>query len=164
VTAYYLDASALVKRYAPEAGSEWIVTITDPTANHAIIFSEITLVEVAAALAAKERAPRGLSVEERNRALSRFLQDCAEHFLLLQVDRGVIERAVTLTQSRRLRGYDAIHLSTALISNDDLVEREHPPLIFVAGDTDLLAAAQSEGLPTHNPLSLSGLLSTESGR
>jgi hypothetical protein len=152
VTVYYLDASALVKRYASEAGSDWIVAITDSTANHTITFSEITLAEVAAAWTAKQRAPQGCTVEERDRALSRFLQDCAEHFLLLQVDRSVIGRAVDLTQAHRLRGYDAVHLSTALIANDDLVKQAHSPLTFVASDGDLLTAAQAEGLPVNDPV------------
>jgi hypothetical protein len=153
MTIYYLDASALVKRYASEAGSDWVLTITESTADHTIVFSEITLAEVAAALAAKQRAPQGFTLEERDRALSRFLQDCAEHFLLLQVDRGIIERAVDLTQSHRLRGYDAVHLATALAANDDLVKQDHPPLTFVASDDDLLTAAQAEGIETNNPLS-----------
>lgn len=152
MTDYYLDASALVKRYAPEPGSDWVLEITDPTAGHTIILSEITLAEVAAALAAKQRAPRGLTLEERDRALSRFLQDCAEIFLLLQVDRSGIDRAVELTQSHRLRGYDAVQLATALIANDDLVKQEHPPLVFVASDNDLLAAARADGLTADNPL------------
>ncbi len=91
MTDYYLDASALVKRYAPEPGSDWVLEITNPTAGHTIILSEITLAEIAAALAAKQRAPRGLALEERDRALGRFLQDCAEIFLLLQIDRSVID-------------------------------------------------------------------------
>lgn len=152
MTTYYLDASALVKRYAAEGGSDWILAITDPTSNHTIIFSELSLAEVAAALAAKQRAPQGVTVEERDRALSRFLQDCSEHFLLLRADRGIIDQAVNLTQSHRLRGYDAVHLSTALVANTDLVEQEHAPLVFVAGDKDLLAAAQAEGLETNTPL------------
>lgn len=152
MTDYYLDASALVKRYAPESGSDWVLEVTAPTASNVVILSEITLAEVAAALAAKQRAPQGLTLAERDRALSRFLQDCAESFLLLQVDRGVIDRAVELTQSHRLRGYDAVQLASALLANDDLVEQEHPPLVFVACDDDLLTAAGAEGLQTDNPL------------
>jgi predicted nucleic acid-binding protein len=79
VTDYYLDASAVVKRYADEAGSTWIRRITDPHAQHTILVAEITLAEVAAALAAKHRAPGGITREQRDRVLSRFLQDCAEH-------------------------------------------------------------------------------------
>lgn len=152
MTNYHLDASALVKRYALEPGSDWVLEITEPTAGHTIILAEITLAEVAAALAAKQRALQGLTLEERDRALSRFLQDCAETFLLLQVDRSVIDQAVELTQSHRLRGYDAVQLATAQIANDDLVEQEHPPLVFVASDNDLLAAARAEGLTADNPL------------
>jgi predicted nucleic acid-binding protein len=73
VTEYYLDASALVKRYADEAGSVWIRQITDIEAGHTILLAEITLVEVAAALAAKHRAPGGITQEQRDRALSRCL-------------------------------------------------------------------------------------------
>jgi hypothetical protein len=52
VTEYYLDASALVKRDADEPGSTWIRYSTDPQAPHMILLAEVTLVEVAAALAA----------------------------------------------------------------------------------------------------------------
>lgn len=152
MTDYYLDASALVKRYAPETGSNWVVGITDPMAGNTIILSEITLAEVAAALSAKQRAPQGLTLEERDRALGRFLQDCGESFVLLQVDRQVIDQAVELTQAHRLRGYDAVQLATALLANGDLVEQGHPPLVFVASDDDLLAAARAVGLLVDNPL------------
>jgi uncharacterized protein len=53
---YFLDASALVKRYSTETGSNWITQLTDPAAQNTILIAEITVVEVAAALAAKHRA------------------------------------------------------------------------------------------------------------
>ena len=90
----YIDASALVQRYADEPGSAWVRQITEPSAAHTIVLAEITLAEVAAALAAKQRAPGGITPEQRERILSRFLQDCAEHCCLLPVDRLVIDGAV----------------------------------------------------------------------
>jgi predicted nucleic acid-binding protein len=152
VTEYYVDASALVKRYADEAGSTWIRQITDPQAQHTILLAEITLAEVAAALAAKSRAPGGITQEQRDRILSRFLQDCAEHFVLLPVDRPVIDRAVDLTQRHRLRGYDAIQQTTALVASETVQSQNLPAPTFVAADNDLLTAATSEGLPVENPL------------
>ena len=152
MTEYYLDASALVKRYADEAGSDWIRQITDREAGHTILLTDITLAEVAAALAAKHRAPGGITQEQRERALSRFLQDCDEHFLLLPVDRSVIDRAVALTQNHRLRGYDAVQLATALVTSDTLQVQNLPAPIFVASDSDLLSAATTEELPVENPL------------
>ena len=53
---YYLDSSALVKRYLTEVGSTWISTLIDPQADHTIVVSELTQVEVAAALSARHRA------------------------------------------------------------------------------------------------------------
>ena len=152
MTDYYLDASALVKRYAGELGSAWIRQITDPVAENTVLLAEIALAEVAAALAAKHRAPGGITRQQRDRALSRFLQDCDEHFLLLPVDRPVIDRAVELTQTHRLRGYDAVQLATALVTGEALKSQNLSPPVFVAGDDDLLIAAQAEGLPTDNPL------------
>lgn len=157
MTGYCLDASALVKRYAHEPGSTWVLQITDPASQHTVLLAEITLAEVAAALAAKQRAPGGLTLEERDRALSRFLQDCDEHFLLLPVDRGVIDRAVDLTQRYRLRGYDAVHLATAVVTSGELTAQALPPLVFVASDDDLLTAAKTEGLPAENPVDHAGL-------
>lgn len=152
MTGYCLDASALVKRYAEESGSAWVLHITDTPAQHTILLAEITLAEVGAAIAAKQRAPGGLTLEERNRALSRFLQDCDEHSLLAPVDRGVIDRAVELTQRYRLRGYDALQLATALVASDELTAQALPPLVFVANDDDLLTAANAEGLSAENPM------------
>lgn len=89
MTDYYLDASALVKRYAYEPGSTWIRQITDPHTQNTILLAEITLAEAAAALAAKHRVPGGITQEQRGRALSRFLQDCDEHW---NVERPHVER------------------------------------------------------------------------
>ena len=153
MTDYYLDSSALVKRYSDESGSLWIRQITDPQAQHTILLAEITLAEVAAALAAKQRSPGGITQEQRDRILSRFLQDCEEYFLLLPIDRPVIDRAVELTQRHRLRGYDAVQLATALVASETVHAQGLPSPTFVAADNDLIAAAITEGLPAENPLS-----------
>ena len=157
MTDYFLDASAVVKRYADEAGSAWVRQITDPQAQNTILLAETTLVEVAAALAAKQRAPRGITLEQRNRVLSRFFQDCAEHFTLVSIDRSVIDRAVDLAQHHRLRAYDAMQLATALEASAITQAQALPALAFVAADTDLLTAAVAEHLSVENPLNYSHL-------
>ena len=148
----FLDASAVVKRYADEPGSTWIRQITEVQAQNAILLAEITLAEVAAALAAKHRAPNGITLEQRNRVLSRFLQDCQDHFVLLSVDRLVIDRAVELAQRHRLRAYDAVQLATALEASEIMQAQTLPALTFVAADGDLLSAAAAERLSVENPL------------
>ena len=152
IACYYLDASALVKRYAAEAGSRWIRDLSDRRANTAILLSEITLAEVAAAFAAKHRSAQGFTVEQRDRALSRLLAECDEHLTLLQVDRTVIDQAVALTQSYRLRGYDAVQLATAAVAGRELASQGYALVTFVAADDDLLAAARQISLSVENPL------------
>jgi uncharacterized protein len=157
LTVYYLDASALVKRYIREPGTSWIQSITTQSAQHSILLAEISLAEVAAAFAAKQRAPRGISIVERNHALSLFLQDCAQNFLVLRSDRTVINLAVDLTQQHRLRGYDAVQLAAALVNHRAIVTGGQSGLVLVTSDADLLRAAIREGMATDNPVSHAGV-------
>lgn len=148
---FYLDASAVVKRYSPETGSAWIKALADIKAGHTIILSEISLTEVAAALAAKHRALGGITRKERDDALALFLSHCESEYELAAVSRSVIDRAVALTQNHKLRGYDATQLATAVAANEALSAAGLSSFTFVAADDDLLAAARAEGLAAENP-------------
>jgi predicted nucleic acid-binding protein len=148
---FYLDASAVVKRYSPETGSAWVKALTDPPAGHTIVLGEITLAEVAAALAAKHRALDGITQRERDDALALFLSHCDTEYELIALNRFIIDQAVNLTQNHKLRGYDAVQLATALAANEALIAASLPGLTFVAADRDLLTAANAEGLDAEDP-------------
>ena len=47
---YYLDSSALVKRYVAEAGTNWIQNLCAPGADHTLYTIRISGAEVVAAL------------------------------------------------------------------------------------------------------------------
>jgi uncharacterized protein len=151
VSHFYLDASAVVKRYSPETGTAWVRALTDPTVGHTMMLGDITLAEVAAAIAAKHRAPGGLTVEERDNAVALFLSHCITDYELIAVHRSIIDQAVNLTLHHKLRGYDAVQLAAALIANTALTAADLASLIFVTADADLVAAAAAEGLATENP-------------
>ena len=53
MASYFLDSSALVKRYAAETGSAWVESLTDPRAGNRIYVAAIAHVEVVAAIARK---------------------------------------------------------------------------------------------------------------
>jgi uncharacterized protein len=57
VTTYFLDSSALAKRYLPEIGSPWIRQITDPANQNDLFIARITWVEVLSARRQREGAP-----------------------------------------------------------------------------------------------------------
>lgn len=42
MSAYFLDTSALAKRYIHENGSQWIETIVDPVASHSLIVARLS--------------------------------------------------------------------------------------------------------------------------
>ena len=149
---YYLDSSALLKRYVREIGSVWVNQISSIAYQHSIFTSELTIAETAAVLAAKSRAPGGISKTRYKRLLSRFLEDCEQVYTLIPVQRLIIDRAVLLSQVYRLRGYDSVQLATAITARNVLMAANSPvELIFVASDNDLLVAAQGENLLIEAP-------------
>ncbi len=148
---YFLDSSALIKRYSPEPGSDWIKQLAYPASDHLIFLAEITLAEVSAAFASKHRRSGGISIQQRDRLLTLFLGHCVSQYRLLPIKRSIIDLAVSLTQRHRLRGYDAVQLAAALNASQTLADAGLSPLTFVAADKDLLSAAQSEGLSVENP-------------
>lgn len=151
MSTFFLDASALAKRYLTENGRAWVRSLIDPSGEHVIVVAEITRVEVAAALAARHCAPGGLSRVQRDRSVALLLKHFDAEYQNMALDLLIIARAVELTQNYRLRGYDAVQLATGLAANEALIALDLPPLIFIAADNDLLAAAESEGLAIENP-------------
>jgi hypothetical protein len=70
---------------------------------------------------------------------------------MVPVERTILDRAANLTQVRRLRGYDAVQLGTALVVAASYQQAGFPALIFVTADHDLLAAGTTEGLTVEDP-------------
>lgn len=145
----YLDSSALVKRYLVEIGTSWVQAwCADPTQTIAV--AEIGLVEIAAAFAGKLRGAHVTPAQYQS-ARADLLTDARDEYVLVTVNRAVVDEAIELTARYRLRGYDAVHLACALILNRALTAYHLPPLLFVSADDDLLKAAAAEDLPTDNP-------------
>ena len=148
---FYLDSSALAKRYLAEVGSAWVKTLVDPAGGNTIIIAEITRVEVAAAIAARHRITGGLSQTERDALVRLLLHHCDQEYSLAHLSNLVTSQAVRLTQNHRLRGYDAVQLATALDVQAATLATGLPGLTFLAADDDLITAARTEGLPADNP-------------
>ncbi len=148
---YYFDSSAAIKRYAPERGSEWIKFIVEPTKGNTIYLGQVGVVEIAAALSRKVRTGE-LGQEDYEAALWLFLVDVRnEEYIIAPLSDQVTELAVDLTRRHPLRGYDAVHLATAIVLNTALVGAELQPLIFVSADEALCKAARGEGLSADDP-------------
>ncbi len=151
MTTYFLDASAVVKRYLTEVGSEYIADLFDQSLPNTFILAEITRVEVAAALAARQRARSGLTLKERELAVALLLRHCDREYKMVPLTPEILGRAIELTQSHRLRGYDAVQLAAALTTNKALRTAGLAELVFITADNDLIQAAVAENLPSQNP-------------
>lgn len=147
---YFMDSSALVKRYAIELGSAWVTALRAPSAANIIVIANITVAEVAAALGGKFRGGF-LSQPLYDQAFTNLLAHARNDYVVRAIDQVIIEAAAQLTRQHKLRGYDAVQLASALRVNQRLMATRTPALIFVSADHNLLAAAHAEGLPTDNP-------------
>jgi len=152
---YYFDTSAIVKRYLTETGAGWVKQITDATDQfgyplHMITLSAIGVVEGVAAVARRHRLGQ-LDQARRQAVIDLFLTHTNSEYKIVSVGSRQIDLATDLVQRHPLRGYDAVHLATALVLRDHLVAARLPAPIFVAADANLCAVARAEGLPAENP-------------
>jgi len=134
----YLDTSALVKNYTTEAGSEMVYQVIG--AANSIGMSVIGRVEMAAAFAKLMRVG-ALEQEEALDALQVFRSEWP-NLMQLQVTKMVVARAGLLAWDYHLRGYDAVHLATAILWQ----ERLERPMTMAVFDRKLWAAAEQLGL------------------
>jgi predicted nucleic acid-binding protein len=139
---YFLDTSALVKRYHSEKGTDKIDKIFSQD-DRAIVISSISLTEMVSALNRKKEE-KIISREDLKIALSKFFHDAIKDFLVLELDGEHIKGSIRLILKRNIRTLDAMQLAVALGLKDLKVT-------FVCADKKLASVAEKEGLQTINP-------------
>ncbi len=127
MTAYFLDSSALVKRYVPEQGTAWVRTITAPGAGHSIIIAQVTQVEI---VSGTWRRVRESTIAPRTARAIRLLVDrhVQRDYLVIGLTARIVQHAEDLLERHALRAYDALQLASALESNARLVGVRRSPL------------------------------------
>jgi len=135
----------------PEIGSDWILSITAPATDNDLAISQITWVEVHSAFARRLR-DRSLSAQRFDLIVQKVREDFENEYLVIDVDRTLIETATELVIQHPLRAYDSVQLASALrFQSTTLLSQPETRVIFVSADNRLLDIAQSEGLATDNP-------------
>ncbi len=150
MASYFLDTSAIVKRYFPEQGRSWILALCLPTYGNRLYISQAALVEVVATICRKAREQL-VTITERDLLIEIFRQDSQNNYTIIPVTTSVYTSAGNLCRSHSLRAYDAIQLACALSLRDEAVVSQAPLPIFVCADTNLISIASEEGLHTENP-------------
>lgn len=135
---FYLDAGALVKRYVAEVGSDAVAAITSQATAGAT--SILSRVETVAALAKAVRV--GTSAREEAAAAVQVFRSEWVNFVRIQATEVVIARADQVAWRFGLRGYDAVHLASALLWRENMNEA----VVFASFDRQLWQAATDSGL------------------
>jgi predicted nucleic acid-binding protein len=138
----YLDTSALIKRFVAEKGSLLVQTIV--SRSESVATAKIAYAEVYAGLTRKYREGH-LSKNQYALACRQFESDWHAYIRVDLVD-DVLLLARDLIQRHPLRGFDAIHLASALSLKATLNE----DITFAASDNRLLRAAEAEQLSALN--------------
>lgn len=150
MTHYFLDSSALIKRYIPEPGTHWVRSVTTPGSGHTVIIAHLTPIEIVSGLNRRVREGH-LSVAHAH-AIRQVLDRYADvQYVGIGFTHRIAARAKDLLEKHSLRAYDSIQLASALEANSMLVAGGLLPLVFVCADNRLLAVAATEGLATDNP-------------
>jgi uncharacterized protein len=136
----YFDTSALVKLLVQEPGSEVAEEIWD--AADTVATGRLAYPEARAALAAAKRDGR-LSAPTHRRAKDEF-EALWQQTWIVELSSSVAADAGKLAEQHGLRGYDAVHLASALTVGD-------PQLVMVCWDSDLSAAASNVNLAVAPP-------------
>jgi predicted nucleic acid-binding protein len=133
MTTMYFDTSAAVKLLIAEPGSGTAARAW--SSGSLMTASALMFVQARASLAAAQRAKR-----INDEALSRAKLDLATMragLAELRVGEAILAHAGDLAERQSLRGYDAVHLSTALFAATDLL---------LTADVALTNAAERCGL------------------
>ena len=134
----YLDTSSLVKLYVEEENSgevEDMVQSSKVTATSLVAYAE------ARAAFARRFRERAFSSRQYRELVSSFDEDW-DNYLIVRVTKELVQLAGDLAEKHGLRGFDAIHLSSALILRKELSS----PVGFSCYDINLFNASQLEGL------------------
>ena len=138
----YLDTSALIKRFVTEKGSELVQAIV--IRETPVATAKIAYAEVYAGLARKHREGH-LSATGYGLACRQFGIDW-DADVRVDLRDEILFLARDLIQRHPLKGFDGIHLASALSLKNALDEEN----VLVAADNRLLRAARTEGLQTLN--------------
>lgn len=134
----YLDTRSLVKLYVEEDGSskvDALVSSSEVTATSLVAYAE------ARAAFARRFRERAFTAKKHNRIKEFFDKDWS-NYLILSVTADIIRLAGDLAERHALRGFDSIHLASALTLRRELSSS----VLFSCFDDNLQKASKLEDL------------------
>jgi hypothetical protein len=146
MTVFFVDTSALAKRYLHESGSAWVQSWIEPVHGNVIIIAEIAIVEMKSLLARRQRE-NSLTAQAAALLWNDFLIHAQKEYLRITLDEQSITIATRLIDIYPLRALDAVQLASAIRGMAILGD----PVTMISADTRLIQAALFEGFSADDP-------------
>ena len=134
----YIDTSDLVKLYVDESGSDAIKEIVHKAT--VISTSKVAYAEARSAFVRKQRDD-GFSAKVLRKIVEDFNREWESYFLI-EVTDGLIRSAGDIAEKHLLRGFDSIHLASAI----NLKNKIGSEVYFSSNDEKLNQASEKEGI------------------
>ena len=147
---FYLDASAVLKRYRTEKGTNVVDDIYDNRSDtHIILTSQLTCIEVESVAARAKRAGI-LNDSQYKTLLGAFAKDLNEGLRLVAVGPEKLVEAAELVREVPLRSLDAIHYAVFAKMSKSW-DSPRNAFVFVGSDRELLEACDENGIKYIDP-------------
>jgi len=134
----YLDTSSLVKLYVEEEESS---RVADLVRSSKVTGTSLVAYAEARAAFARRFREKAFTPREYKRLTSSFDEDW-DNYLVVRITKVLVRQAGDLAEKHGLRGFDAIHLSSAVTLREEL----STSIIFSCFDEKLQIASQVEEL------------------
>ena len=124
-------------------------SLLDPAAGNLLYLARLTGVEFVAAITRRRRGG-SISAADASLVLGQFRHQLVSEYLVVEMTKALIARAMALAETHALRGSDAVQLAAGLAVRARCLTYGLP-LTVVSADLALNAAATAEALAVEDP-------------
>jgi predicted nucleic acid-binding protein len=140
VNNYFIDTSALFKRYIPEQGTDELDNILNQ--DGIFYISELTIIEVISNLKRKNEISGEINEELYEKIKSEFFNDIAEEKIrTARISSDTIIEAINIIDQNYVTPIDSLQLAAAV-----QIKSEWGNVVFICSDEKLGSLAEKHGL------------------
>jgi uncharacterized protein len=149
VSFYFLEATAFVKLFVREPGTDALIHLLETVEDNRRLISAVTPLEICAAIRRHERS--GNIAPDAAAAAFEMLRTESARLVQQPLNPAVLEAALQLLDRTTLRWPETLQLGSVLAARDMFPGTD---ITFISASANLLEAAKAQGLETIDVTSL----------
>ncbi len=143
---FYVESSALFKRYRTEPGTPVVNALFQERAESDVFTTSHLVIVEMEATGARALNGRTLTRQALGVLLRSFAEDMGR-IMILPVSASILANAGQAARNHALRALDAIHFASAATVRETISGQ----LVLVSSDHEIVQAAKADGIPVLNP-------------